>query len=68
MCALMWKYCITPLRQPNGSEKPCGNRVLRFVDVQRDDQCYRCYEIVEDFGGFDAGYHYTDPNNGGVPK
>lgn len=60
----MWKYCAVLL----STGKVCGNRVLRFVDPQPDDQCWSCYEKLEDQGGFDLGHDYKDTNDGGVPK
>ena len=47
-------------------QRACGNRVLRFVDQQPDNQCYACYERLEP-EGFGYGV-YVDPNDGGVPK
>lgn len=67
------KNCTT-LRgfvQPDKSvkEKPCGNRVLEFVDTQPADQCYSCYVEIEDGAPkFDTGVEYKDKNDGGLPK
>lgn len=63
------KSCKTPLKHPDGKIKPCGNRVLSFVDPQPEDQCYACYKKVEDAQPpFGKNHGYEDRNDGSVPK
>lgn len=67
------KSCTTlrGVLQKDGSvkEKPCGNRVLPFVDPQPADQCFSCYTELEDGAPkFDTGLEYKDKNDGGLPK
>lgn len=55
--------------QPDKSvkERPCGNRVIPFVDQQPADQCFACYSDLEE-PKFDTGVKWIDRNDGGTPK
>lgn len=49
--------------------RPCNNRVIPFVDGQKVDECFACYERKNKLRDeYDTGHGYNDRNDGGTPK